>query len=98
MITKSDVKKLSELSRIDLSEKEKGALATDLESILGYFEKLKEIRTAGITEARFEEVALPSLRSDKEGRAPFGNMADLVSAAPDAESGYIKVKPVFDRA
>lgn len=97
MISEDDIKKLSELARIDLSRQEEDNLARDLQAILKYFEKLKEISVDNLPTqvigAHFES----NLRKEQISGEAYSDAADLVSAAPEAEDGYIKVKPVFDR-
>lgn len=97
MITEGDVKKLSELARIDLSEKEEENLARDLESILGYFGKLKEVSVGDLSERVLSERLESNLRKDAAPSGFYAESGDLVGAAPEAENGFIKVKPVFDR-
>ncbi|MEC7840392.1 MAG: Asp-tRNA(Asn)/Glu-tRNA(Gln) amidotransferase subunit GatC [Chlamydiota bacterium] len=47
-LTKADIKKLIELSRIDCSEEEQESLLKDLENILGYFDQLEEVDTENV--------------------------------------------------
>ncbi|QQG46152.1 MAG: Asp-tRNA(Asn)/Glu-tRNA(Gln) amidotransferase subunit GatC [Candidatus Niyogibacteria bacterium] len=50
MISPKDVKKAAELSRLKLSAKEEKELSRELESILGYIDKLKEVNVSGVAE------------------------------------------------
>lgn len=45
MISKEDIDHLAVLARIDLSETEKKRFFKDLEEVLGYVEKLREVET-----------------------------------------------------
>lgn len=45
---KFDIKNLASLARIRLTPAEEAALSTDLENILGYVEKINELKTDGI--------------------------------------------------
>lgn len=47
-LTKEDIKKLSELCRIDCTETEQEAILKDLKSILAYVDQLKEIDTENV--------------------------------------------------
>ena len=100
MITKSDIKKLSALARIDISSKEEEDLASELGSILSYFEKLKESSSENsrVKPAESEENLGFSLREDMDSNTVYENVAALVGAAPETENGFIKVKAVFNRA
>ena len=98
MITKDDIKKLSELARIELSGKEEDSLARDLQSILQYFGKLKEISADNIPAQVYGGHFESNLRKDEMPDEAYSDVAGLVNAAPEAGGSYIKVKPVFDRA
>lgn len=97
MISGDDIKKLSELSRIYLSRQEEDDLARDLQSILDYFEKLKEVSVDGLPEAVSDERAESNLRKDETPREAYADASGLVSVAPETDEGYIKVKAVFER-
>ena len=48
MISKEEIEKLADLSRIKLSAAEKNVLQKDLEAILNYFNKLKSLKIADV--------------------------------------------------
>ncbi|MEK7090845.1 MAG: Asp-tRNA(Asn)/Glu-tRNA(Gln) amidotransferase subunit GatC [Patescibacteria group bacterium] len=97
MIAKSDIKKLSALARIELSGKEEDDLARDLGSILGYFEKLKEIPVGEISETADAANYPANFRDDEKPAVVFKNFSGLIAAAPESDQGYVKVKAVFQR-
>ncbi|PIR70051.1 MAG: Asp-tRNA(Asn)/Glu-tRNA(Gln) amidotransferase GatCAB subunit C [Candidatus Niyogibacteria bacterium CG10_big_fil_rev_8_21_14_0_10_42_19] len=97
MISDRDIKKLKELSRIDLGSKEEARIKKDLEAILGYFEKLKEVSVDGIEEMSFASEISVSAREDEETLSPPEIASQLVEAAPEKEEGYIKVKAVLQK-
>ena len=97
MISKSEIKKLSELARISLSGKEEDELARDLDSILQYFEKLKRIPIEGLSEISDGVKHPVDLRLDEESTEVFQGISELVEAAPESDNGYIKVRAVFQR-
>lgn len=88
---------MSELARIELSEKEEENLARDLQSSFGYFEKLKDISVNNLPAIATGENFESNLRKDELPSEPYADVADLVSVASETEEGYIKVKPVFER-
>lgn len=94
MITKEDVKKMAVLARIKLDAKEEKELAGELESILGYIEKLKEINIEGIQETS-HVFHSNSFRQD-EPMTKYSDAANLIDAAPETERGFIKVKKIFN--
>ena len=95
-ITKTDVEKIAELAKLELTGEETESFTQQLGAILGYIEKLNELDTSGVepmshcstgedTErVRRDDVVKPSLGS----RAATEN-------APDAETGYFKVPKVI---
>jgi aspartyl-tRNA(Asn)/glutamyl-tRNA(Gln) amidotransferase subunit C len=67
-LTKEDVLKLAELSRLEVSDQEAESTVKNLDAILGYVERLRAIDTAGVepsgllprAEGWREDVAFPS--------------------------------------
>ncbi|OGZ30247.1 MAG: hypothetical protein A3J00_01120 [Candidatus Niyogibacteria bacterium RIFCSPLOWO2_02_FULL_45_13] len=95
MIFPKDVKKTAELARIKLAAYEEKELAGELESILGYIEKLKEVEVSGIAEAS-HVFHHNDFRKDEEPKENF-NSVPLLEAAPETERGFVKVKKVLDK-
>lgn len=95
MLSEKDVSHLAELARIALAPDEKQSLLHDLEEILAYFEELKTLDTENIPPmvggTRSENVA----REDEAGNALPA--AGAVKAFPEAEGGFLKVPPVFEK-
>ncbi|MBI5787125.1 MAG: Asp-tRNA(Asn)/Glu-tRNA(Gln) amidotransferase subunit GatC [Candidatus Niyogibacteria bacterium] len=95
MIEPKDVKKMAGLARIELKPKEEKKLAKDLESILGYIDKLKEVGVDGV--GRAEHVfALNDFRKDEPSKEAVAPMS-LIESAPETERGFVKVKKVLDK-
>jgi len=109
MISKDEVKHISKLARLELTDQEIEKMQKDLSAVLDYFELLKKApkpkikkETAsafGRTESASGETksakATASQRKD-EVMAKNPNMAgDLIKAAPEQKDGYIKVKAVL---
>lgn len=90
-----DIKKISELARIRLDSKEEKELAGELESILGYIDKLKETSVDGIEETS-HVFHVNEFRKDEAPKEIFPS-APLVEAAPEKERGFIKVKKILDK-
>jgi aspartyl-tRNA(Asn)/glutamyl-tRNA(Gln) amidotransferase subunit C len=95
MIGSKEVKKMSELARIELNLEEEKKLAADLEKVLGYIEKLKEVNISGLDRSelfsRFND-----FRQDAAPKEIFDSKP-LLQAAPETEKGFIKVKKVLDK-
>ena len=103
MISKDDIKKLAQLARIHLNEKEEKELAKDLENILGYMEKLKGVDVSGVPEMTHAVDVKNVFREDagsadsKSSQAGEDDAILLTEQFPEEERGYLKVKGVFER-
>ena len=93
MISKEEVKKISKLARLSISEKEIEKYQKDLSAVLDYIEKLKE---ADVSKA--EPTSHPfSLENVTRKDEPRGNRGkvNLVDMAPDKKDNYVKVKSIL---
>lgn len=96
-INKSDVDKIAELARLELTAEETDSFTTQLGSILDYIEKLNEIDTT--------EIAPMSHSSTNAGEMEYAQRDDEVQPslgqkiatenAPDAEAGFFRVPKVI---
>ncbi|MEI6479848.1 MAG: Asp-tRNA(Asn)/Glu-tRNA(Gln) amidotransferase subunit GatC [bacterium] len=94
MISKSEVKHLAELSRIELTDEEEERLAHDLGKILDHFAELKEVDTEKVSPLTGGALIMNALRDDSDSRGRIENdMA--VEEFPDKAGGLLKVPPVF---
>ena len=105
MISKEEIKKLAELSRIHLTESEEAALAKDLQNILSYIEKLKEVDISGVLEMTHAVEAKNIFRTDEvvvrhrvsDSKDENVDEEDLLTGQfTEEERGYLKVKGVFN--
>lgn len=84
-----EVGHLARLARLDLNPEEQEALRGDLGRILGYFEQLRAVDTAGVEEMQRPVSLVNVLRDDVPGEV-FG--PEVVAAlAPEMEGGFIRV-------
>ncbi len=93
MITKKEIKKLSFLARISVSEKETEELQKDLKNILNFVSKLKKADVSGIKELKIENKNV--LRKDNPPDSGHGRGEALLKLAPEIKDGYLKVKKVL---
>jgi len=93
MIEKKDVEKLAELSRIDISEKEKGMLIKDLDAILGYVSEVQEVVTGEIEPEAGQSRNI--MREDNVSHKSGEFTKDIMEDAPNTKDGYIKVKKIL---
>ncbi|HEX5734346.1 MAG TPA: Asp-tRNA(Asn)/Glu-tRNA(Gln) amidotransferase subunit GatC [Blastocatellia bacterium] len=96
-ITRTDVEKIAELARLELSAEETESFTEQLSSILGYIEKLDEVDTTGVEPMSHSTLGndAPQLaQRDDEVRPSLGSRV-ATENAPDKEAGYFKVPKVI---
>ena len=94
MISKENIRHLAKLARISLDVKEEETIAEDIESILVYVDRLKEVDVAEVGPTTRAEEIFNSTRLDSQ--APESENVDLLrSQFPKTRDGYLKVKNVF---
>ncbi len=91
---KEEVKKIANLARLELTDKEEKSLGKDISGILDYIDQLREVNTEGVKETAQVTGLSNVLREDK---VENWNEAEKESALKQAplEDGQIKVKRVL---
>jgi aspartyl-tRNA(Asn)/glutamyl-tRNA(Gln) amidotransferase subunit C len=96
-ITKDDVLKIAELARLEFTPEETDSFTLQLDSILGYIDKLNELDTSAV-----ESMSTSTAAGENRGYAQRDDMVTeslgqqlAVGNAPDAEAGYFKVPKVI---
>ncbi len=98
-ITKKDVEHVARLARLALSEEEKERYTAQLDSILGYIEKLKELKTDNV---RPTTHAIPMAnvwrpdQADPSAQRGLGEPRAIVENAPESDGPFFKVKKVIE--
>lgn len=93
-ISHDDVQHLAQLSSLQLTDDEVGALQIDLENIVGYIQQLDELDTTGV-EPTYQVTDLENVwRDDKVDNYGIGKPA-LLALAPATEADQIKVPKVL---
>lgn len=94
-ISRDEVLKLAQLSKIKLSDEEVDKFVDELDAIIKYVEQIDSADTAGL-EPTDQVTGLKNvMRSDKV--ADYGETsAELLKNAPATEKNYIKVKRVLN--
>jgi aspartyl-tRNA(Asn)/glutamyl-tRNA(Gln) amidotransferase subunit C len=93
-ITKKEVDHVALLARLKFSEAEKERFTTQLNTILEYMDKLKELDTTQV-EPTFHAVARTNVF--REDQVLSSNPQDLsLSNAPDAERGFFRVPKIIE--
>lgn len=93
MISKDDLKKLAQLSRLRLDATEEDALIRDFESILGYMSLIQEV--VADEPAPSAGILRNVMREDGEPHKKGAYTKDIMSCAPKTEKGYLKVKRIL---
>lgn len=92
MIERKDIEKLGTLSRIALSEEEKDLFVSEIDSILAYVGRVKDVQagsggTIGLVSDVFREDGAPH---------ESGIFTEaILSSAPKREGNYLKVKKIL---
>ena len=89
-----DVRYVANLARIDLSEEECTTFQGQLEAVLGYIDKLKDVDVDGIEPMAHASPVFDRLREDvaRDGL----NQDDLIRNAPESALGQVRVPKVVD--
>jgi aspartyl-tRNA(Asn)/glutamyl-tRNA(Gln) amidotransferase subunit C len=86
-----DVENLAKLARIELGEDEKKVLLSDMKSILGYVEQIKEMKVDGAVP---EFPVYNAWREDALDAREFSK--DLITSQfPDSQDHFLKVKKIL---
>lgn len=97
MITREEIVKLANLSRLKLSEEEIGKMQGDMTAILAYVDKLKSAK--GVGDAPVMSANKNVLRDDANAHEGGIYTDKLISLAPKREENkdgkYVKVKKIL---
>ena len=87
--------KLENLAKLELSEKERTKLTSDLNNILSMVEKLKEVDTTGVEPLVYINEEVNRLRKDEIDNQV--SQEEALSNAPSKDGTYFKVPNVMKR-
>ena len=94
-INKEEVDKVAKLARLGFTEEEKERLASQLNSILVYFDKLGELDTTGIESTSHASTISNVFREDRVDSSVSKEEASLLNA-PDSRGGYFRVPRIIE--
>ncbi|MEK9201444.1 MAG: Asp-tRNA(Asn)/Glu-tRNA(Gln) amidotransferase subunit GatC [Patescibacteria group bacterium] len=96
MITKEEVKKLAQLSRMKVSDEELEQFAKEIDLILGYVEQIKQVSSS------LDDKDVPSknmlknvMREDTHPHESDAYTKEIVSEFPKKSGNYLKVKNIL---
>lgn len=96
-ITRSDVEKIAELARLELTAEESESFTLQLASILSHIDKLNELDTTDVPPMSHCSTATDDIeyaRRDDQARPSLGQSL-AVENAPDQEAGFFKIPKVI---
>ncbi|MCC7522819.1 Asp-tRNA(Asn)/Glu-tRNA(Gln) amidotransferase subunit GatC [Candidatus Uhrbacteria bacterium] len=96
-LSREDVKRLAELSRLALTEEEMERMEQTLDPVLEYVGRLAKLDTSGVPEAEEWSDALPPLRADEAHRASPETRKAILSNFPDKAGDALRVPGVFEK-
>lgn len=92
MISIEDVKRLTELARLELSEHEIQKMSGELDTILEYVAHIKE----ALTENESVNYTIKNIsRKDEVIHGTSQFTTDLLEEAPAVQDGFVKVKKII---
>lgn len=94
-ITRAEVEHIADLARLELSEREKEQLESDLSQILAYVDLLNELDTSDVLPTASVLVGGDVL-CDDETRPPLPR-EDILANAPRSQDGLFRVHPIFPK-
>lgn len=93
-ITRTEAAHIAHLARLEFSEAELATFTEQLDSILSYFDKLKEVDTA-LVEPTSHVLKIRNVFREDAVTPSLGQEASLQNA-PEQESGCFRVPKVID--
>jgi len=95
MITKEDIQRLAELSRIELKEDELEGVRSKLEGVLGYVSDVQNLAKESAKEAQELPLHHNAFREDVNPHERQLYTEAILKNAPATEGGYVKVKKIL---
>jgi aspartyl-tRNA(Asn)/glutamyl-tRNA(Gln) amidotransferase subunit C len=92
-IDRQQVQKIAHLARLEITPEEEALLATQLSSILDYFEQLSELNTQDVppTTRAIETSNITRLDLTKT----YPNREEILKEAPEPEGDYFRVPQIL---
>lgn len=92
-IDRTEVRRVANLARLEISEAEEVEFTTQLNSILGYFERLSELDTTDVPPTTRAIETSNITRPDE--LAPFTDKEALRAAAPEQQGDFFRVPKIL---
>ena len=95
LVSIEGIEKLAALSRIALSPEEKERMRSEFDAILGYVAAIQEVSAGSTGRSRSIVAQVNVMREDQDPHECKLHTDALLSAAPQREGNYIKVKKIL---
>jgi aspartyl-tRNA(Asn)/glutamyl-tRNA(Gln) amidotransferase subunit C len=96
-ISREDIKTVATLSRLGLRETDIGRIETELEGILGYVGRLRDVDTKGVPESAPPHIEASEFRVDDARDCPSEDRELILKNFPARQGDLLKVPAVFER-
>jgi len=93
-ITRKEVEHVARLARLELTEEEKERMTAQLDSILGYIDKLNQLDTSRV-EPTTTVIPMVSVMREDEVR-PSLKQEEALANAPDREDVFFRVPRIIE--
>ena len=94
-LTITDIEKIADLARLELTETEKTEYAEQLSTVFSYMEMLNSVDTEGVPETCQVTGLEDVVREDVAVQADLDVRKKLIAAFPAQEANLLKVQAVF---
>ncbi len=94
IISDDEMQHLKKLARLEMSDAETSSAKKDLNKILGYFQELQKIDTAGLPEMVRPVPLVNIMRLDVA--EPGFTQSQAMNVAVEAENGFFKVPRIIE--
>lgn len=89
---------MAALARLELTAQEKEKLQKDLESVLIFIDKLKELKVIGVEPTTAGVEAVNVMRKDQPRfEADLSVIPKMLEQAPDRQDNFVKVKSILHK-
>lgn len=92
-LSKEEVKKVANLARLQITEKEEEEFAPQLNAILDYFEQLKELDTDNVQPTTRAIKVSNVTRTDTQ--VTYEDRESLLNSAPEREDDFFRVPKIL---
>jgi aspartyl-tRNA(Asn)/glutamyl-tRNA(Gln) amidotransferase subunit C len=92
-LSKEEVKKVANLARLEITEKEEEEFAPQLNAILDYFEQLKELDTENVQPTTRAIEVSNITREDTQ--FTYEDRESLLNSAPEREDDFFRVPKIL---